>query len=118
MTGESEPLPKDVEEKPFLMSGCKVLDGFGSMLVTAVGMHTEWGRVMATLSEDNDEETPLQVRLNELAATIGKVGLSVAVSCFIVSVSRLLAVVDLKHFSAANGRAIVDFFAVAVRSRL
>lgn len=32
--------------------------------VTAVGMATEWGRLMATISEDNDEETPLQVRHN------------------------------------------------------
>lgn len=29
--------------------------------VTAVGMATEWGKLMATISEDNDEETPLQV---------------------------------------------------------
>jgi magnesium-transporting ATPase (P-type) len=29
--------------------------------VTAVGMSTEWGKLMATISEDNDEETPLQV---------------------------------------------------------
>ncbi|EFJ35914.1 hypothetical protein SELMODRAFT_78287 [Selaginella moellendorffii] len=90
MTGESDPLPKDEEEKPFLMSGTKVLDGFGTMLVTAVGMRTEWGRVMATLSEDNDEETPLQVRLNNLATIIGKVGLSVAVVCFIVCVIRFI----------------------------
>lgn len=29
--------------------------------VTAVGMATEWGKLMATISEDNDELTPLQV---------------------------------------------------------
>ena len=26
-----------------------------------MGMATEWGKLMATISEDNDEETPLQV---------------------------------------------------------
>ncbi|XP_024518924.1 putative calcium-transporting ATPase 11, plasma membrane-type [Selaginella moellendorffii] len=114
MTGESDPLPKDEEEKPFLMSGTKVLDGFGTMLVTAVGMRTEWGRVMATLSEDNDEETPLQVRLNNLATIIGKVGLSVAVVCFIVCVIRFLCQTNLKHFSSEDGRQIVEYFAVAV----
>jgi len=29
--------------------------------VTGVGINTEWGQLMANLSEDNGEETPLQV---------------------------------------------------------
>jgi hypothetical protein len=29
--------------------------------VTGVGINTEWGQVMASVSEDNGEETPLQV---------------------------------------------------------
>lgn len=61
MTGESEPKKKSSEE-PFLMSGCKVADGGGRMMIVAVGMNTEWGRLMSTLSSDDTEETPLQVR--------------------------------------------------------
>ena len=49
---------------PFLMSGCKVADGYGTMLVTSVGINTEWGLLMASISEDTGEETPLQVWLN------------------------------------------------------
>ncbi|CAN6968187.1 unnamed protein product, partial [Brassica oleracea var. botrytis] len=60
------------------MSGCKVADGVGSMLVTGVGINTEWGLLMASISEDTGEETPLQVRLNGLATFIGIVGLTVA----------------------------------------
>lgn len=30
--------------------------------VTSVGINTEWGLLMASISEDNGEETPLQVR--------------------------------------------------------
>jgi Ca2+-transporting ATPase len=56
--------------------------------ITAVGMHTEWGKVMATLAVDNDEETPLQVRLNQLSENIGKIGITVAVSVFVVLVIR------------------------------
>ncbi|KAJ4732930.1 Calcium-transporting ATPase [Rhynchospora pubera] len=59
MTGESKIVRKD-QKSPFLMSGCKVADGYGTMLLTAVGMNTEWGLLMATISEDNGEETPLQ----------------------------------------------------------
>ncbi|KAJ3676858.1 hypothetical protein LUZ60_002582 [Juncus effusus] len=77
MTGESKIVNKDPKD-PFLMSGCKVADGYGNMMVTAVGINTEWGLLMANISEDNGEETPLQVRLNGVATFIGMVGLTVA----------------------------------------
>jgi Ca2+-transporting ATPase len=51
-------------------------------------MHTEWGKVMATLNEEVDEETPLQVRLNGAATAIGKMGLLVAIFTFIVLMIR------------------------------
>ncbi|XP_044496104.1 calcium-transporting ATPase 9, plasma membrane-type-like isoform X2 [Mangifera indica] len=77
MTGESKIVRKD-QKSPFLMSGCKVADGVGTMLVTGVGINTEWGLLMASISEDTGEETPLQVRLNGVATLIGIVGLTVA----------------------------------------
>ncbi|XP_027177381.1 calcium-transporting ATPase 10, plasma membrane-type-like isoform X3 [Coffea eugenioides] len=83
MTGESKIVHKD-SKAPFLMSGCKVADGYGNMLVTNVGINTEWGLLMASISEDNGEETPLQVRLNGVATFIGIVGLAVAAIVLIV----------------------------------
>uniref|UniRef100_A0A0D9X9S3 Calcium-transporting ATPase n=1 Tax=Leersia perrieri TaxID=77586 RepID=A0A0D9X9S3_9ORYZ len=83
MTGESKTVHKD-QKAPFLMSGCKVADGYGSMLVTGVGANTEWGQLMANISEDNGEETPLQVRLNGVATFIGMVGLTVAGAVLVV----------------------------------
>ncbi|EOY26435.1 Autoinhibited Ca(2+)-ATPase 9 isoform 4 [Theobroma cacao] len=87
MTGESKIVHKDQKE-PFLMSGCKVADGVGTMLVTGVGINTEWGLLMASISEDTGEETPLQVRLNGVATFIGIVGLAVAVSVLAVLLAR------------------------------
>ncbi|XP_022842824.1 calcium-transporting ATPase 8, plasma membrane-type-like isoform X2 [Olea europaea var. sylvestris] len=87
MTGESKIVRKD-PKAPFLMSGCKVADGYGTMLVTSVGINTEWGLLMASISEDNGEETPLQVRLNGVATFIGIVGLAVAVVVLFVLVIR------------------------------
>ncbi|KAI8565883.1 hypothetical protein RHMOL_Rhmol03G0295700 [Rhododendron molle] len=87
MTGESKIVVKG-PKAPFLMSGCKVADGFGTMLVTSVGINTEWGLLMASISEDNGEETPLQVRLNGVATFIGFVGLSVAVVVLVVLMVR------------------------------
>ncbi|KAF5461682.1 hypothetical protein F2P56_017761 [Juglans regia] len=87
MTGESKIVHKDSKD-PFLMSGCKIADGSGTMLVTSVGINTEWGLLMASISEDTGEETPLQVRLNGVATFIGMVGLSVAVSVLVVLLVR------------------------------
>ncbi|XWS52308.1 hypothetical protein CRYUN_Cryun11dG0057000 [Craigia yunnanensis] len=87
MTGESDIVDKNAKQ-PFLMSGCKVADGSGTMLVTGVGINTEWGLLMANLSEDTGEETPLQVRLNGVATFIGFVGLSVAFAVLVVLIVR------------------------------
>nr|XP_009414910.1 PREDICTED: calcium-transporting ATPase 8, plasma membrane-type [Musa acuminata subsp. malaccensis]XP_009414919.1 PREDICTED: calcium-transporting ATPase 8, plasma membrane-type [Musa acuminata subsp. malaccensis] len=87
MTGESKIVHKD-QKAPFLMSGCKVADGYGDMLVTAVGINTEWGLLMASISEDTGEETPLQVRLNGVATLIGMVGLTVAAAVLVVLLAR------------------------------
>ncbi|CAI0442211.1 unnamed protein product [Linum tenue] len=76
------------QKSPFLMSGCKVADGVGTMLVTGVGINTEWGLLMASISEDTGEETPLQVRLNGVATFIGIVGLAVAVLVLVVLLAR------------------------------
>lgn len=87
MTGESKIVRKD-QKAPFMMSGCKVADGVGTMMVTAVGINTEWGLLMASISEDTGEETPLQVRLNGVATFIGIVGLGVAVSVLAILLGR------------------------------
>ncbi|GMQ07310.1 hypothetical protein CsSME_00051556 [Camellia sinensis var. sinensis] len=87
MTGESKTVDKS-SKAPFLMSGCKVADGCGTMLVTSVGINTEWGLLMASISEDTGEETPLQVRLNGVATFIGFVGLAVAIVVLLVLLIR------------------------------
>ncbi|XVF86175.1 hypothetical protein PTKIN_Ptkin18bG0019000 [Pterospermum kingtungense] len=100
MTGESKIVHKNQKE-PFLMSGCKVADGFGTMLVTGVGINTEWGLLMASISEDTGEETPLQVRLNGVATFIGIVGLAVAGSVLVILLARYFT----GHTEDPNGMA-------------
>jgi Ca2+-transporting ATPase len=118
MTGESSPLKKD-KTKPFLMSGCKVLDGQGTMLITGVGLNTEWGQLMATVSEDNEEQTPLQERLDGAATFIGKVGLTVAVLVFLILIIRYFAITYV-NASASDKKVmrvikeLVHVFSIAV----
>ncbi|KAF8035514.1 hypothetical protein BT93_C1516 [Corymbia citriodora subsp. variegata] len=87
MTGESKIIHKN-SRHPFLMSGCKVADGSGTMLVTSVGTNTEWGMLMASISEDTGEETPLQVRLNGVTTFLGNAGLAIAAVVLIVLLAR------------------------------
>ncbi|WCJ23855.1 calcium-transporting ATPase putative [Euphorbia peplus] len=87
MTGESDHVEIN-PGNPFLISGTKVADGYGTMLVTSVGMNTMWGEMMSHVSRDNNEETPLQSRLNKLTSAIGKVGLGVAFLVLVVLLIR------------------------------
>ncbi|KAH7290026.1 hypothetical protein KP509_30G029100 [Ceratopteris richardii] len=87
-TGESEYYMPDPSQQAFLRSGSKVQEGYGSMLVTAVGANTEWGHMMKLLSNDNMlGQTPLQERLTEAATLIGKVGLSVALLLLVILIA-------------------------------
>ncbi|RYQ86267.1 hypothetical protein Ahy_B10g105947 isoform B [Arachis hypogaea] len=85
--GESTVVHKN-SRAPFLMSGCKVDDGSGTMLVIGVGINTEWGLQMAISSDDPIEETPLQARLNGVATLFGIVGLSVTAVILTVLLAR------------------------------
>lgn len=117
LTGESEPVNVN-DRNPFLLSGTKVQDGSCKMLVTTVGMRTQWGKLMATLSEGGDDETPLQVKLNGVATIIGKIGLFFAVVTFSVLVQGLFSrkLQEGSHWmwSSNDAREILEFFAIAV----
>ncbi|XP_057982051.1 putative calcium-transporting ATPase 11, plasma membrane-type isoform X2 [Malania oleifera] len=117
LSGESEPV-NICEERPFLLSGTKVQDGSGKMLVTAVGMSTEWGKLMETLSEGGVDETPLQVKLNGVATVIGKIGLAFAVLTFLVLTMRFLVEKKshnaLTEWSSSDALKLLNYFAIAV----
>ncbi|KAI3760124.1 hypothetical protein L1987_50514 [Smallanthus sonchifolius] len=88
MTGESEQIEVNAISNPFLISGAKVADGHCRMLVLSVGMNTAWGKMMSSITGDNNEQTPLQSRLNKLTSSIGKVGLAVAFLVLVVMLIR------------------------------
>ena len=87
LTGESEPLKKRVDGDPFCRSGTQVTEGSGRVLIIAVGEHSEWGQTLALVTGDT-EETPLQEKLGDLAAAIGKLGFFVAICSFVVLMIR------------------------------
>uniref|UniRef100_A0A0E0MC95 Calcium-transporting ATPase n=1 Tax=Oryza punctata TaxID=4537 RepID=A0A0E0MC95_ORYPU len=117
LSGESDPVYVS-QDKPFILAGTKVQDGSAKMIVTAVGMRTEWGKLMSTLSEGGEDETPLQVKLNGVATIIGKIGLVFAIVTFLVLLVRFLIdkgmTVGLLKWYSTDALTIVNYFATAV----
>jgi P-type Ca2+ transporter type 2C len=117
LSGESDPV-YITREKPFLLAGTKVQDGSAKMVITAVGMRTEWGRLMSTLSQGGEDETPLQVKLNGVATLIGKIGLGFSFLTFLVLIVRFLIAkginVGLLKWYPEDALTILNYFAIAV----
>lgn len=67
---------------PFIISGSKVNEGNGTFLVTAVGVNSSYGRISMALRTEQ-EDTPLQKKLNVLADWIAKFGAGAALLLFI-----------------------------------
>ncbi|XP_049386489.1 putative calcium-transporting ATPase 13, plasma membrane-type isoform X2 [Solanum stenotomum] len=125
MTGESDHVEINISQNPFLISGTKVVDGYGMMLVTSVDMNTTWGEMMSEICSDSNEHTPLQERLDMLTSLIDKVGLLVAFLVLIVQLVQYFtgSTVDENGFREFNGiktssndviNAVVGIFASAV----
>ncbi|CEG68451.1 Putative Calcium-translocating P-type ATPase, PMCA-type [Rhizopus microsporus] len=72
---------------PFLISGSRILEGLCTYMVTAVGPYSFHGRTLMALRA-KDENTPLQDKLDILASSIAKFGLSSAAFLFTMLIVR------------------------------
>ena len=97
MTGEADAIKKN-DKSPLLYCGCQVLEGRGTMLVAAVGANTQWGRIKALVMKEGDD-TPLQQHLEQLAESIGKMGLVAAAFTFVRKKKSLLSFIQILSFS-------------------
>lgn len=111
LTGESEPVEKhsdalDQEGLPLGdrrnmgYMGTTVTYGRGSAVVVATGMKTELGQIATMLQEVEQEETPLQGKLDRLGKTLALVGVVAAL---------LVGVVGL-----VSGESLLEVFVTAV----
>ena len=82
LTGEPEDIEKDHKNDPFLLSGCTTVAGSVRFVATAVGPNSQWGVIKSHL-EKEQEETPLQEKLDDMAMKIGNVGIAAAAATFI-----------------------------------
>ena len=105
LTGES----KAVSKKPFekckeeyenknknissniLLSGTNVIEGTGTAIIIAIGEHSQKGIIRGTIDNaQEDNKTPLENKLNDIADLIGYFGLGSAIVTLIALVIQMI----------------------------
>ncbi|MEA4891704.1 MAG: cation-translocating P-type ATPase [Peptococcaceae bacterium] len=99
LTGESVPVEKDADAELSgdIGLGDQVNCGFMSTLVTygrgrgivtTTGMNTVIGKIAEMIQEDEEEDTPLQKKLNQLGKVLGTACLAVCAVVFVMGLLR------------------------------
>lgn len=78
-----------------LLRGTIVMEGHGTIEVTAVGDRTEIGQTARAAAQETDEETPLTLQLQRLSRAIAVAGLSVALLVDVALLVRGVAIAEL-----------------------
>ncbi|EPT01645.1 hypothetical protein FOMPIDRAFT_1023144, partial [Fomitopsis schrenkii] len=100
----------------FMVSGSKVLEGYGSYVVIAVGPKSFNGRIMMALRGET-EDTPLQLKLNNLAELIATLGSIAGLALFVALMIRFFVQLGTNNPArTANqkGIAFVNILIIAV----
>ena len=97
LTGESLPVEKDPDDSNLCMlyMGTTVTGGRATAIVTATGMNTKFGKIASSLSEIEDEETPLSKKLNSLGKLLGVLALVASSIVFILGFVRGFELVEM-----------------------
>ena len=102
LTGESVPVSKFIDainladsadvplgdRKNMAYMGSTVVYGRGAMIVTAVGMQTEMGKIADALANAQEGQTPLQIKLTQLSKVLTWLVLGICAAVFAVQLVR------------------------------
>ena len=103
LTGESVPVNKMIDalyltdssadvplgdRKNMCYMGSTVVYGRGKAVITATGMETEMGKIAGALAAAEEDETPLQRKLDELGKLLSKMVLGICVFIFAFNLFR------------------------------
>ena len=114
VTGEPDQQKKDAHHSPFLLSGSQIADGAGRALILTVGAKTFLGKNLESIQQVEEDETPLQKKLNYIAELIGKIGLSVALATFVICMVQKLIIASEHWEFEETFNAVLDPFIIAV----
>ena len=114
LTGESNAVAKKPFEKckeemeagaknpssMILLSGTNVIEGAGAAIAIAIGPHSQKGIIRGTIDNaQEDNKTPLEIKLNKIADLIGYFGLgSAIVTLFALIIRMIVNYVQKKDF--------------------
>eukprot|EP00163_Fabomonas_tropica_P031112 TRINITY_DN728_c0_g1_i2.p1 TRINITY_DN728_c0_g1~~TRINITY_DN728_c0_g1_i2.p1 ORF type:complete len:1060 (-),score=249.55 TRINITY_DN728_c0_g1_i2:81-3260(-) len=130
LTGETNLIKKSLDKKPLMMSGTKVMEGVGRMMILAVGEYSQAGIIKKLImtgktgavgdaaaagdsgASNGSPETPLQSKLAQLAVQVGKIGSVLAAFCFVVMTSQY--VYTSTEWGHEQWGKILGFFITAV----
>lgn len=101
LTGESVPVDKDIrpldpqsgdvplgDRKNMVYMGSTVVYGRGRAIITGTGMETEMGKIAGILSQAEDSQTPLQIKLAQLSRILSWLVLGISVFIFVFSLLK------------------------------
>jgi len=130
LTGESVPVNKDArmvldrdiplgDRKNTAFMSTLITYGRGTGLVTATGMHTQIGMIAEMLQSYEEEDTPLQQKLDQLGKFLGIFSLAICVVIFVYGVIRdtnpgQIFAQSLSAYLAEHTGEIVELFMTAV----
>lgn len=106
LTGESIPVNKELEivsenapigeRRNMVFTATYIVYGRGKAVVTSTGMNTEFGKIAEMVQSTEEEETPLQRKLDSFAGKIGKVVVAVCALIFAIEAVDVLLTGVLK----------------------
>ena len=132
LTGESVPVEKQVQKIEgeeigigdrvnMLFSSSLITYGRGKAVVVETGMNTEVGKIAGMINEVQEQETPLQSKLNKLGKTLGIAALLICVFIFIIGlikgkepISMFMTAVSLAVAAIPEGLAAVSTIVLAI----
>ena len=126
LTGESVPVEKNAQirlekdiplgdRKNTAFSGTLVNYGRGKGVVVSTGMNTQLGMIATMLQQVEDEQTPLQQRLDQLGRVLGWGSLIVCGLVFIIGVIRYALQPGAANFFSAEAlETYTELFMIAV----
>ena len=126
LTGESVPAEKDAkailkedvvtnDKENIAFSSCPISYGRGSGIVIGTGRNTEVGKIATRLTQNEDEETPLQKKLAVLSKQLGLICLVIVIVTFLAGFVWALINIATKGGDWSNlGWETLDLFEEAI----
>ena len=125
LTGESVPVEKRTDaiqetevgvgdRKNMLFSSSLITYGRGKAIVVKTGMNTEVGKIADMINQTEDQETPLQKKLNSLGKTLGMAALTICAVIFVIGLLQGKEIIDMFMTAVSLAVAVIPEGLVAV----